>query len=204
VTDLRLIVITDRKLAGTRSIFDIVREALAAGAPAIQLREKTAPAVQLLDDALRLRDLTRQHNALLFINDRADVALTAAADGVHVGPSDLPVAAVRDIAPQLLVGYSTDDPAVAIANVEAGAAYIGCGAVFGTSSKDVGAERIGVQGLQRVVRAVTAPVIAIGGITTANVGEVAAAGAAGCAVIGAVMQARQPGAAVEALLRAFG
>ena len=203
VIDLRLIVITDRKLAGARSIFDVVEEALAAGAPAIQLRDKSASASALLEDALRLREQTRRHGALLFINDRADVAIAAEADGVHVGPDDIPVAALKRVAPRLHIGFSTDDPDLAQRNVTAGAAYIGCGAVFGTSSKDVGAERIGIDGLRRVVEAVHAPVVAIGGITTENVGEVAAVGAAGCAVIGAVMTADRPGAAVEALLRPF-
>ena len=201
--DLRLIVITDKRLAAPRSIFDVVAEALAAGAPAVQLRDKQASAAQLLEAAMRLKDLCVKHNALLFINDRIDIALSADAHGVHVGPSDLPVAVTREIGPSLLVGYSTDDPAAARLNVESGAAYIGCGAVFGTSSKDVGDEQIGTAGLRRVVEAVNAPVIGIGGITPANVGAVAATGAAGCAVIGAVMKADRPGVAVEALLRAF-
>lgn len=201
--DLRLIVITDKALAAPRSIFEVVEAALAAGAPAVQLRDKHSSSAQLFQDALQLRELCARHGARLFINDRVDVALVAQADGVHVGPSDLPIAVVRRIAPALLAGCSTDDPAIARLNEAAGAAYIGCGAVFGTSSKDVGAERIGSEGLRRVVEAVSVPVIAIGGITPANVAEVAAAGAAGCAVIGAVMTADRPAQVVEALLRAF-
>jgi thiamine-phosphate pyrophosphorylase len=203
ILDVRLIVITDHKLAAPRTIYEIVEEALHAGAPAIQLRDKHASAAELLDQASRLRDLTSKHSALLFINDRVDVASHAHADGAHLGPSDLPVAEVARLAPGLLLGYSTDDPARAVANAAAGASYIGCGAVYGTASKNVGDERIGIEGLKRVIEAVRIPVVAIGGITIQNVKEIAEAGAAGTAVIGAVMQADHPGRAVEALLRPF-
>ncbi len=203
--DLRLIVITDPVAAGTRGILRVAAECLEAGAPAIQLRHKGAGAGALLEQARALRVLTRRHGALLFVNDRLDVALAAAADGLHLGPDDLPVAAARAVAPPALhLGYSTDRPEEARAAESAGAAYIGCGAVFGTTSKaDVGEERIGPEGVRRVVQAVRAPVIGIGGITPANVAEVAAAGAAGVAVIRAVMAATQPGEVVEALLAPF-
>ncbi|NIP82458.1 MAG: thiamine phosphate synthase, partial [Gemmatimonadetes bacterium] len=86
-----------------------------------------------------------------------------------------------------------------------GADYIGCGAVFGTTSKPgLADERIGPEGLGRVVRSVDIPVVGIGGVTPDNVHEIAAAGAAGAAVIGAVMTAPDPRAAVRRLLAAFG
>ena len=202
--DLRLIVITDRRLAAPRDLLDVVRAALEAGAPAIQLRDKTADARMLFQQARALLPLTRQHGALLFVNDRVDVALAAGADGVHLGPDDLPVEAVRRATPpEFLVGFSTDDPALARRAAAAGAAYIGCGAVFGTTTKDVGDEHIGPEGLHRVVQAVAVPVIGIGGVTPDNVARVAAVGAAGAAVVGAVMAAPDPGAAVRALLSPF-
>lgn len=201
--DLRLIVITDHGLAAPRSVYEVVEAALRAGAPAIQLRDKNASASSLLAQALELRALTARYHALLFVNDRVDVALAARADGVHLGPSDLPLASLRRFAGDLILGFSTDDPDAASLAVLQGADYIGCGAVYGTRSKDVGAERIGLEGLGLVVRAVHVPVVAIGGITTDNVGAIAQAGAAGCAVIGAVMHAPDPGAAVQALLRPF-
>lgn len=203
--DLRLIIITDRAAAGARGVRYVVAECLEAGAPAVQLRRKDGTAAQLLDDAHALRSLTERYGALLFVNDRLDVALAAGADGVHLGPDDLPVAAARAVTPATFhLGYSTDVPADAVAAAAAGAAYIGCGAVFGTTSKaEVGGERIGTEGLRRVVEAVPLPVIGIGGIGPANVGEVAATGAAGVAVIRAVMAAAEPGRVVEALLSAF-
>jgi thiamine-phosphate pyrophosphorylase len=137
--DLRLVVITDRDLAAPRSVAAVVEAALAAGAPAVQLRDKGATAAELLDRARTLVAVVRAAGALLFINDRLDVALAAGADGVHLGPDDLPVAAARRIAPPgFLIGYSTDDPDLALRAQADGASYIGCGAVFGTKTKEVG------------------------------------------------------------------
>ena len=93
--DLRLIVITDRALAAPRDLLIVVRRALQAGTPAIQLRDKRAAARELLQQAEALRTLTREFKALLFINDRLDVALAAGADGVHLGPDDIPLPAAR-------------------------------------------------------------------------------------------------------------
>jgi thiamine-phosphate diphosphorylase len=207
--DLRLIVITDARQAYPRSVHHIVEAALQAGAPAIQLRDKTTPAVDLLRQAQDLRALTRRYHALLFVNDRLDVALAAHADGVHLGPDDLPVRAARYAAtragrPTLLIGASTDDPQRARRLQDEGASYIGCGAVFGTASKaEVGSERIGIQRLAEVVAAVDRPVIGIGGIDPGNVAAVARTGAAGAAVISAVMTAPDIQATVRALLKAF-
>jgi len=202
--DLRLIVITDRALAAPRAVEDIVRAALDAGAPAIQLRDKAADARALYEQARKLLPLTRRAGALLFLNDRLDVALAAGADGVHLGPDDLPVAAARRAVPaDFLVGFSTDDPVLARRAAADGAAYVGCGAVFGTTTKDVGNERIGPEGLRRVVQAVDVPVIGIGGVTPANVAELARVGAAGAAVIGAIMKAEDVAEAVRFLLAPF-
>jgi thiamine-phosphate pyrophosphorylase len=201
---LRLIVITDRRLALPRTIEDVVEPALAAGAPAIQLRDKNASAGGLLVAARGLRELTNRFGALLFVNDRVDVALAAGADGVHLGPDDLPVAAVRKKVPAgFLIGYSCDQVDEARRAVADGADYIGCGAVFGTTTKDGTGEAIGLAQLDRVAGAVDVPVVAIGGVTPERAVEVAATRAAGTAVIGAVMAATDPGEAVRRLLAGF-
>lgn len=203
--DLRLIVITDAAIAAPRDVRDIVAAAVGAGAPAIQLRDKRATARELAEAARALLPIVRGAGALLFVNDRLDVALAAGADGVHLGPDDLPVAAARPIAPRpFLIGTSTDDPAVARRAERDGADYIGCGAVFGTTSKpDAGDERIGPGRLDEVAAAVDIPVVGIGGIDVSNVAAVAETRAAGVAVIGAVMAAADPDAAVRALLAPF-
>ena len=202
--DLRLIVITDAALAAPRTVVDVVQAALAAGAPAIQLRMKDAPARDVLAAAFALLERTRSAGARLYVNDRLDVALAAGADGVHLGPDDIPVAAARAVVPSgFLIGYSTDDPERAARAQHDGADYIGCGAVFGTSSKDVGGESIGTARLDDVARRVTIPVVGIGGIGLENVGEIARTRAAGVAVIGAVMKATDPAEVVRQLLVAF-
>ena len=205
IADLRLIVITDRDLAAPRSIGAVVEAALRAGAPAIQLRDKQASARELAELARALLPLTRAANALLFINDRVDVALATGADGVHLGPDDLPVDAARRIAGgALLIGASTDDPDRARQLERDGASYIGCGAVFGTNTKAVGGEKIGLARLDEVARAVRIPVVGIGGITPENSRALAHTAAAGAAVVSAVMAAADPEAATRALVAAWG
>lgn len=202
--NLSLIVITDAALAAPRTLEDVLREALTAGAPAVQLRDKRATARELFEQAVLLRAITAEFGALLFVNDRLDVALASGADGVHIGPDDLPLAAARRAAPrQFLIGTSTDDPEIARRAEQAGADYIGCGAVFGTTSKNVGGERIGTDRLRRVIESVKIPVVGIGGVDATNVRHVAAAGAAGAAVIGAVMSSTDVARTVAELLAPF-
>ena len=199
---LRLIVITDRELAAPREVAEVVHEALRAGAPSVQLREKHLPPREVLPLACLLRDLTRAAGALLFVNDRLDLALAVGADGVHLGPDDLPVPAARRLAPPgFLIGYSADDTTAARAAVALGADYIGCGTVYPTGTKANAGSAIGVSRFAEVVRSVDAPVVGIGGITAARAHEVSRAGATGYAVVGAVMADPKPGRAVRAFLR---
>ena len=198
---LRLIVVTDRDLARPRPIEDVVRAALAGGAPAVQLRAKDATARELLRLGRLVAPLVKEAGALLFLNDRVDVALALGADGVHVGPDDLPVAGLRGAVPRgFLIGASADDPDEARRLETEGADYIGCGTVYATSTKPDAGESIGLEGLDRVARAVDVPVIGIGGITVERSADVAKTRAAGIAVVGAVMRAVDVQAAVRGLL----
>ena len=202
-TRLRLIVITDRGIARPRKVADVVATALSAGAPAVQLREKALPPRDILPLARRLHTEARAAGALFFVNDLLDLALAVCADGVHLGPADLPVAAARRIAPPgFLIGYSADTPGAANAAIAAGADYIGCGTVFPTRTKLDARSATGLAGLAAVVRAVAAPVVGIGGITPATAPDVIQTGATGCAVVSAVMAAPDPARAVLELLRA--
>jgi len=199
---LRLIVITDRQAAAPRSIVEVVEAALQAGAPAIQLRDKTATARALLEAGRELLPIVHGAGALFFVNDRVDVALALGADGVHVGPDDLPVRAIRGAVPRdFLIGTSTDDPKEAEALVADGADYIGCGTVYQTTTKPDAGNVLGPEGLDRVARAVAAPVVGIGGITPGRAAEVAKTAAAGVAVVAAVMGATDVGRAVRTLLQ---
>ena len=203
---LRLIVITDEGLAHPRPVVDVVAEAVAAGAPAVQLRSKGASARQLHETGSRLLPVVRSAGALFFVNDRVDVALALGADGVHLGPHDLLVAAARraarGVGRPFFIGASTDDPATARRLVDDGADYIGCGTVFSTTTKPDAGEAIGLSGLQRVVEAVAVPVVGIGGVDAAGSREIASGtDAAGVAVVGAVMASGDVAGAVGALLR---
>jgi len=206
---LRLIVITDSALAGSRNVEEVVEQALAAGARTIQLRDKRASARELMVLGQRLRKQTRGWDALLIINDRLDVALAVEADGVHLGSEDLPVAAARAAAPKgFLIGYSTNEVKVAAKAATQGADYIGCGAVFPTvnkeDAKEDAEEGIGVKGLARMAKGVKIPVVGIGGITPEGAREIAdGSSAAGIAVISAVMGAEEPGNVVGELLASF-
>lgn len=204
-TRLQLMVITDRKLAGHRDWLEVAGAALQAGATAIQLRDKQATSGQLLEMALALKPVADRYDALFLVNDRFDVALAAGAHGVHLGDDDLPVSAVRAVVPRdFVIGRSADTEADARRAEAEGADYLGVGSVFGTTTKvEVIGEVIGTARLARVAAAVSIPVVGIGGITATNAGQIASAGAAGIAVVSAVMAAPDPGAAVRVLLRAW-
>jgi thiamine-phosphate diphosphorylase len=203
---LRMMVITDRTLAVDRDMLTVVEAALEAGATSVQLRDKHATSRELLEVATALRPLIERHGALFLVNDRFDIALAAGADGVHLGDDDIPVAEVRRVVPRdFLVGRSADTEVAARAAEAQGADYLGVGSVFGTRTKrEVIGEVIGTEQLGRVARAVAIPVVAIGGVTATNAGACVAAGAAGVAVVSAVMSAEDPGAAVREMLAGLG
>ncbi len=177
-----------------------VGAALQAGVRLVQYRDKAPLSEAQLATATALRRVTRDHGALLLINDRVDLALMCEADGVHLGQDDLPIDAARKLLPPgAVVGLSTHTLAEARAAWQAGADYIGFGDVFGTTSKaDVVPPR-GTDMLARICAGVSIPVYAIGGVTAANLAAVKAAGAAGGALIGAVLKADDPGRAAAEL-----
>lgn len=200
---LAVLVITDAEIAGGRALLDVVRAALAGGAPAVQLRDKLGSARALTELAVALQRETARAGALLFVNDRLDVALAAGADGAHLGQDDVPVAAARRVVPPgFLLGVSVETVAQATRAEADGADYLGAGPVYFTASKPDASAPTGLPALAEIARATRLPVVAIGGIDETNAAEVAAAGAAGVAVIRAVMAAPDAAAATRALLGA--
>lgn len=197
---LRLMVLTHPRPACGRPLAEVVEECLEAGATAIQLRDKAASDAELFEQALLLAELTRAHGALLIVNDRFDLALAAGADGVHLGPEDLPVEMVRlHAGDDLLIGYSADDPVSGLLATNAGADYLGVGAVYGTSSKaGLEGEAVGPDRVAQVLHAAGLPGVGIGGIDVDNAAAVFSTGA-GIAVLSAVMQAPRPGEVVHRL-----
>jgi len=166
-----------------------VEQAIEGGATWVQLRDKSASAATMLRQALELRDAARAAGGKLAINDRLDVALAAAADGVHLAGQSLPVPDACALAhPRLLVGRSVHGLEEAIQAAAGGADYLTFGHIFPTGSKP-GLEPRGVRELAAIVEAVDVPVLAIGGIHAGNLRQVTATGCAGIAVISAILSA---------------
>ena len=178
-----------------------VTAALEAGVRLVQYRDKAPLSDAQLATANALRAVAHANGALFVVNDRVDLALLCQADGVHLGQDDLTIDVARSLLPKgALVGLSTHTLAEARSAERAGADYIGFGDVFGTTSKaDVVPPR-GTDMLAEVCAGVSIPVYAIGGVNATNLAAVKATGAAGGALIGAVLKADDPGRAAAELL----
>lgn len=177
--------------------------AIAGGVAAVQVRVKDRPAGEILDIARRTVALARGR-ALVLVNDRADLALLSGADGVHVGDEDLPVPdARRLVGPDLLVGRTTRTLEEARAAIAEGADHVGFGPIFATTTKALAVPPRGLARLGEVCTALGAPVVAIGGIHLATVADVARAGAACAAVVGAIFASGDAVENARALAAAF-
>jgi thiamine-phosphate pyrophosphorylase len=199
-----LYLVTDRAMA-QRPLPEVIEECLGAGLRAVQLREKDLSVRDVLQLAVSLREATRRHGARLVINDRADVALAADADGVQRTHASLPVAALRRVVkPPALIGASVHSRAEARQAVADGADFLVFGPIYDTPSKRQYGEPQGLQALEEIVSAVERPVVAIGGITPERVRDALATGAAGVAVISAILRADRPADATKAFLDALG
>jgi len=168
---------------------DVAREMLLGGARIIQLRDKQTPRHKLLDIALEIAGLCRGFNALFIVNDALDIALATDADGLHLGQDDLPVEVARRLLPlDKIIGCSVRSVAEAKQAHTDGADYLGCGAIFATTTKQ-DSTALGCALLTQIKGEVDLPLIAIGGITTNNTTEVLHSGADGIAVISAIVAA---------------
>ena len=198
----RLHVVTDTRPG--RDPVRVVSAALDAGAPVVQVRGKQLPDRELYELADRVAALCAARGATCVVNDRPDVARAVDAAGVHVGADDLPVdAARRVLGPDALVGATARDVATARAHEAAGASYLGVGPAYATTTKRGLPEPLGPEGVGVIAHAVGIPVVAVAAVTAARVGELVAAGAHGVAVVSAISDADDPGAATVSLLRAL-
>ena len=197
----RLYAIVDAGDDGRRDLVRLTEDLLRGGARLLQLRCKRAGAAAFLDAAIECQRLAARSGARLLINDRVDVALACGADGVHLGQSDLPLAAARRLlGADRWIGISTHDVEQARAAAAGGADYIGFGPIFATPTKQTGYSPRGLGGLRSVRAAVSLPIVAIGGIDLANAPEVVGAGADAAAMISALATARDVAAAVRVAL----
>lgn len=180
-----------------------VRLALAGGATLVQYRDKIHDDEAFLDMSRRIGLIARGASIPFIVNDRVDLALILDADGVHVGQEDTePHRARAMIGPDRILGVTAGTVDEALRAVAAGADYLGVGDVFGTGTKKKETGPIGPEGLAEIVRAVSVPVVAIGGVTAENAPLAIRAGASGVSVISAVLFQEDPRSAARELLAA--
>lgn len=195
---LKLYLVTEESVP-LEQLLTIVEEAIKGGVTCVQIREKTNSGKLFFEKAVKLKELTSRYEIPLYINDRVDIALAANADGIHVGQEDLPLPEIKKIVPpSMLVGVSAGTVEEALAAERDGADYIGVGAVFPTKSKD-NAKLLPEGELERIIAAVSIPVVAIGGIKLENIAEIRETGIAGVAVVSEIMKAENPLEAAEDL-----
>lgn len=202
--DFPLCLVTGRHQTVGRPLVPLLRQALRAGVRAVQLRERdleTRPLLALAEDILRL---TREHGALLFINDRVDLVMALGADGVHLRANSLPVAVTRRLlGPGRMIGVSVHSTEEVVRAESEGADFAVLGPVYETTSKLVYGPPIGLHPIEEASRRCRIPVFAIGGITASRVGEVRRAGACGVAVISSILSAGSVESATHQLLDAL-
>lgn len=202
--DLSIYLVTDRALCGSRGVFETVRQAIAAGATMVQLRDPVAKTRALVEEARALAALLRPAGIPFVVNDRVDVAMAAGADGVHLGQADMAVADARALmGPQPILGLSITAMADLTASDLAGVDYLGVGPVFATATKADAAPAMGLGGLSAIRSACDLPIVAIGGIDANNLAGVIAAGADGVAVVSAICAAPDAALATRQLADIF-
>lgn len=199
------VLLDPERLHPENELLETAEAALEGGAGLLQLRDKRSSGRRLVCRATKLQALADQFDTTFIVNDRLDVALASGADGVHLGPEDIPVEKARSVAPELIIGGSAGSPEEAGALQRAGVDYVGCGAVYdaGESKPDASDPR-GPEAVEEVVAAVDIPVVGIGGIRPENARAVVEAGAAGVAVIRAVVGRADPESATRELVEAVG
>lgn len=183
---LLLYAITDRSWTGRQTLYDQIQAALEGGVTMVQLREKRLSTQALVEEAVEIKELCHRYHVPLIINDNVEAAVASGADGVHVGITDTPVAEIRKRAGgSFIIGATAKTVAQAIAAEQAGADYLGVGAVFPSPTKQ-NAIRITLEQLKQICSAVSIPAVAIGGIGRENVAALAGGGMAGIAVVSAI------------------
>jgi thiamine-phosphate diphosphorylase len=182
-----LYVIIDIQTLGQKDVIDAARKTISGGAKVIQLRDKQHGKGKLLVIAQKLRDLCYKSGTLFIINDYLDISLASDADGIHIGQDDLPLSVMRKELPiDKIIGISTKSLAQAQKAEAEGVDYIAVGSIFVSPTK-TSAKVVGLEHLRQVRKAVSIPIVAIGGINKENIGEVMTAGADSAAVISAVL-----------------
>jgi len=202
--DFKLYLVTNRRLCAPGSLEQKIQLACRAGVRAVQLREKDLSGRDLYRQAQLLRRVTRESGARLFINDRVDIALVCGADGIHCPENGLPPDTARRLFPRGLIGASAHSLDAAVRARLSGADFVVFGPVFPTPSKIKLGPPQGLAALAAVTRHVSLPVLAIGGISPDNAFLCLRCGAAGVAVMSAILAASDTAAVISEFAQVLG
>lgn len=201
--DYSLYLVTNSKNKRNQEFLDIIEESIKGGVSIVQVREKELDLIPFYEKAKAVKEITDKYNIPLIINDRLSIAIGLGADGAHVGQDDIDGSIARDIlGPDRILGISAQTVEQAKKAEKDGADYIGCGAVFPTSTKE-DADSVSIEEFKKIKEAVNIPVVAIGGIKIDNVKDLKCTNADGISVVSAIMDAEEPKEASEKLLEEF-
>lgn len=192
--------VTDRKVLKGRKLVEAIEESIKGGAGIVQLREKNISTREFLNIAKEVKGLTDRYDIPLIINDRLDIALAVNASGVHLGQEDIPCKKAREILGEdMIIGVSAHNLEEALKAEEDGADYIGCGAVFNTSTKK-DTTNIKIGDIKKIREHINIKMVAIGGISEKNINQLEGTGIDGVAVVSAILSKDDIKKATEELL----
>ena len=196
---LRLYLVTNRYQDSVESFLEKVETACRSGVTIVQLREKNLTTNQYYQLAKQVKEITDAYQVPLIIDDRLDVCLAVDAAGLHIGDDELPVSVARQVlGPEKILGVTAKTVKRALEAEEGGADYLGTGAIFPTTTKENAPITL-ISTLKTICQRVAIPVVAIGGLTSENIGQLMGTGIAGVAVVRDLMQAED----IEAKTQAF-
>ena len=196
---LRLYLVTNRYQDSLENFLEKVETACRSGVTIIQLREKNLTTNQYYQLAKQVKEITDAYQVPLIIDDRLDVCLAVDAAGLHIGDDELPVSVARQVlGPEKILGVTAKTVKRALEAEEGGADYLGTGAIFPTTTKENAPITL-ISTLKTICQTVAIPVVAIGGLTSENIDQLAETGIAGVAVVRDLMQAED----IEAKTQAF-
>ena len=196
---LRLYLVTNRYQDSLENFLKKVETACRSGVTIIQLREKNLTTNQYYQLAKQVKEITDAYQVPLIIDDRLDICLAVDAAGLHIGDDELPVSVARQVlGPDKILGVTAKTVKRALEAETSGADYLGTGAIFPTTTKENAPITL-ISTLKTICQMVAIPVVAIGGLTSENIDQLAATGIAGVAVVRDLMQAED----IEAKTQAF-
>lgn len=187
--NMLLYAVTDRTWTGKQSLYEQVEEALKGGITCLQLREKNLSDEEFLKEAIQIKALCNKYKVPFFINDNVEVAIKCGADGIHVGQDDMAAGRVRElVGDKMMIGVSAHSVKEAVEAVKNGADCLGVGAIFSTSTKK-DASVLDLSVVSDICKAVSVPVVAIGGIKKDNISKLKGTGVDGVALVSAIFAA---------------